>query len=162
MLKRFRRHLNPSMVVALIALFAALGGGYATAFSGSGTLQKGSELGISSPPETIRTLTGIGSIRADCQSNEAVRIFFANNSGETLTAMGVQVNGGVVAQRGDNVGPNNVLTLFNAGDSANEMDLHISPQDGTKRPQADVHVTVNETSMCSTSTVRVLALNTEQ
>jgi hypothetical protein len=160
MLAKLRSKLSYANVVATMALFAALGGGYAVAFSGSGSLQKGSDLGISSNRETIRSLTGIGSIQAQCQSDQ-VQVYFENKSGELLTAMGAGVTGGTVEQYGDNVGPGNLLLLFDAGESITTMDLHISPQDGTSRPQASVDITVNETPSCSTSTVRVLAVNTQ-
>jgi hypothetical protein len=144
-------------VIATIALFAALGGGYAVAFSGSGSLQKGALKNI--PPTTatpiVRSLTGVGSIHAACiNSNpDDVRFYFLNNSGETL------------AIRGEGQGhtvPSGDISGDMGTDSTGQFVGHISPVDGTKAPQVSLQVSVFDTNDCTTSVIDVLALNTQQ
>jgi hypothetical protein len=69
-------------VIATIALFAALGGGYAMAFSGSGSLQKkGSEF---CPTEfgDYRTLAGFGALQLnfDTTPSPQLQVRFKNTS----------------------------------------------------------------------------------
>ena len=170
MLKRLRRHLNPPMVVATIALFAALGGGYATAFSGSGTLQKAGEVGIDpsaggTTVDEVRTLNGIGAIGASCNTNSGGRltIVMRNSSGVMLSLLGTNQNGNPVASF---VNPDNNYVAIYEGtlgtDTWQSIDLSVTQVDGTKRPQAHIQITSNETGACGTSSVQVLALNTEE
>lgn len=155
------------MVVATIALFAALGGGYATAFSGSGTVQKAGKLGLTATPQDVRTLTGIGAIGANCTTGpDELRVSLRNNSGQGLGLTGTDTTGSVTqfAELASSNTFNQVGEVETTGDSGAPvgLNLHISPVNGTKRPQADVQVTYKHTGNCSTSYVEVLALNTEE
>jgi hypothetical protein len=156
MLKQLRRHLNPPLVVATIALFAALGGGYATAFSGSGTLQKGARLGIPFESTDIRTLTGIGSIQARCRFGD-FELFFKNTSGKQLRMIGQQASSGTV-NSGSTTGD-----LFNdAASPGTDYHQSIAPIDGSKAPQASIEFQIADANECSDSRITVLALNTQQ
>jgi hypothetical protein len=158
MARRILSRINGAYVIATIALFAALGGGYATAFSGSGTVQKGALLDIPNGAVTVRSLTGIGAIKASC-SGGMPSVAFTNTSGETLRVGYIGLGG------------NNSFDVNGSGDSENldvEVDnfntmyVHLSPRDGSKRPQADVQITALDTNDCATSSVAVLATNTEE
>jgi hypothetical protein len=151
MLNRFRRHLSPPTVVSMIALFVALGGGYALAFSGSGSLQKGALFGIPGPTTSVRSLTGVGAVTADCTVGDIV-VQLRNHRTEQLR-----------------YGPNVVIPahsstgdLYNDTGGSEDLEFHISPADADKAPQLNVLVRVDDTDNCSTSAVYVLALNTQQ
>lgn len=156
MLQRIISRVHPATVISTIALFVALGGGYAAAFSGSGSLQKGALKDIPSGAVPVLKLTEIGAIKAAC-SGGSPSVAFKNTSGETLRV-------GLIGQDGnlqfdftngntDNLDPD-VADL-------NTMYAHISPVDGTKRPQADVQITAFDTNVCANSSVTVLATNTQ-
>lgn len=167
MLRRFRRHLSPPMVVATIALFVALGGGYATAFSGSGTLQKGNVTGLTNSYTTVRTLTGIGSIQARCPSDGNGILRFHNASGKSL------VVDQTLSHQGDGLTAlstgvaNNTDYDLNVPASNDDWfyDWHIQPAlgepAGSKSPQASAQVSFF-VSNCAGSRVAALALNTQQ
>jgi hypothetical protein len=158
MLKRFRRHLSPPTVVSTIALFVALGGGYAMAFSGSGSLQKGARLGIPFESTDIRTLSGIGSIQARCRFGD-FELFFKNTSGKQLRMIGQEASSGDV-HSGSTTGD-----LWNDAASPEPgTDYHqsIAPTDGSKAPQASVEFQIRDANDCSDSRITVLALNTQQ
>jgi hypothetical protein len=157
MLKRLRPSIGSAHVIALLALFAALGGGYATAFSGSGTVQKGALLNIPNGAVTVRSLTGIGAIQASC-SGGMPSVAFENTSGETLRAALIGIDGDDAV----NVASGDSENLDPEVNGLNTMYVHISPLDGTKRPQADVQITADDDDNCPTSTVTVLATNTEE
>jgi hypothetical protein len=160
MVKRIRPRVSPATVIATIALFAALGGGYATAFSGSGTVQKGALKDIPESDTTIvRSLTGIGNIYAYCPAPGQPSIFFINRSGETLNLYGYSNDDGPSHQTVD-AGVDVFLDSIVTG--TNHISVHISPVDGTKRPQADVQISATDTNNCSTSYLTVLALNTQE
>jgi hypothetical protein len=79
MLKRLRRHLNPALVISVIALFAALSGGYALAFSGSGQLQKAKFQPPTGTFADARSVEGFGDIRLQCDNpNNDVLFEFEN------------------------------------------------------------------------------------
>jgi hypothetical protein len=158
MLKRLRPRLSFANVMSSIAVFLALGGGYATAFSGSGTVQKGALLNIPNGAVTVRSLTGIGAIKASC-SGGSPSVALENTSGEQLAVGGVGIDDyigfGIEDGESENLDPE--------VDGFNEMNVHISPGDGSKRPQADVQITADDgADTCATSSVAVLATNTEE
>jgi hypothetical protein len=155
MAKRILSRINGAYVIATIALFAALGGGYAVAFSGSGSLQKGALKNIPASLTTVRSLTGVGSIGAYCNpSTDNVYFVLTNNSGETLAIRG-EGQGHTVASGSSS--QENIST-----DSTGQFVGHISPVDGTKAPQVSLQVSVLDTNDCWTSVIDVLALNTQQ
>jgi hypothetical protein len=159
MARRILSRINSAHVIATIALFAALGGGYATAFSGSGTVQKGADLNLPSSPTVVRSLTGIGSIKAQCVTGD-VTIFFENTSGKTLNVFGTGLDentelADVASGSGNQFVDASVL-------GTNSINLHISPVNGTKTPQADVQISAKRTNNCTTSYVTVLATNTQE
>lgn len=163
MLNRLTSRVSPATVISTIALFVALGGGYALAFSGSGSLQKGSLLGPTSTLTSVRTLTGIGEIGAECTSG-ALEWKFVNTSGETLD---------VEEMRGTPGAPDVTRDAIELEDTEDDdtasatghstIRWHIVPSDGTKSPQADVSVSTDEVAgNCAASRITVLVLNTQQ
>jgi hypothetical protein len=155
------------MVVSVIALFVALGGGYAMAFSGSGTLQKGGmNLPDANSYSVVRTMTGIGEVQGKCFSGSGgtALIRFKNTSGKNLTFSGGGLEGG------DPTSPNSVGNgqtssdlLVTAGSAVKTGMYHVSPTDGSKSPQANVQVSVEANNGCTDSpSVHALVLNTQQ
>lgn len=169
--KRLRRYLNPPMVIATIALFVALGGGYAAAFSGSGTLQKANVTGLSNDENeytTVRTLTGIGTIIARCPNTGLTEITFTNTSGKVLVMESTFSHEGEASvPSSGGINPNET-TGFTMPSSTNDWLLHwyIQPAlgvpAGSKSPQANIHISVFTDTNCGGSRVAVLALNTQQ
>ena len=155
MLKRIGSRLSPATVIATIALFAALGGGYAIAFKGSGTLQKGALRGIPASFTTVRSLTDVGAVQVLCEANE-VTLLLVNGAGEELLLTGGGTDGPFVSSIESPGGVN-----FGVESGQEYLNIHVTPADGTKRPQADLDITTVETGSCETSQVTVLALNTE-
>ena len=145
------------MVVATIALFVALGGGYAMAFKGSGTLQKGAADSLPTTFTDVRSLIGFGVVQARCTGEEvAVRI--RNTSSHAIAFVGQNLNGNVFsngAQPGD-------AQVFPVGEGG-LLRLHLS-RVNTPGSKAQVDLTVNADAVdaCEFSHARVLALNTQQ
>ena len=158
MLHRLISRLTYANVVVTILAFLVLGGGYASAFSGSGTVQKGALLNIPNGAVTVRSLTGIGAIQASC-SGTSSSVAFQNTSGEQLAVAITGIDPGDAYFKPFN---GEAANLDADVDGFNKMDVHISPTDGTKRPQADVQITAEDTDNCATSFVTVLATNTEE
>jgi hypothetical protein len=149
MLNRIISRVHPATVISTIALFVALGGGYALAFSGSGSLQKGAKLGLTSGQETVRSLTGVGAVTAACSAGY-IQVALHNHRTEQLR-----------------YGPNVVIpaqsfALVHDGAGTADHELHISPADADKAPQLNLLIRVDDTNNCATSAVYVLALNTQQ
>lgn len=168
MLKRIRPRINSAHVIATIALFAALGGGYAMAFSGSGSLQKAGLSGVPYPGPpggftTVRSLTGIGSIQAICSGGTAPGVYFRNTSGEELAIRGVSGDhstGDTARFFGVTVGSgSNPLAIPIHG---GEFIGHIAPTDGSKAPQVNLQVSAIGVESCANARINVLALNTQE
>jgi hypothetical protein len=168
MLKRFRRYLSPPMVISMIALFVALGGGYALAFVGSGQLQKGGKFGLTSSLQTIRSLDGIGSISASCsEASNDILIRFDNDASKDLRVDQVDYGSDDGTPGFSNTTPgggfNDITVTFN-----DVLRWYVHPQDGSKRPQAEIMIGTQESntgdagSNCTRSSVHVLVLNTEE
>jgi hypothetical protein len=160
-------------VIATIALFAALGGGYAVAFSGSGTLQKGSATGFAEgapgPGKIVRTLTGIGSLEAYCHlfspGNPSIHLRLHNASGEQLSVHLIRMQGeggDTQVSRSTASVANNTFKDLDFAQVSGEWEIHISPTDRSKAPQAKLDVAVVEPNSCQGSAVTALALNTQQ
>jgi hypothetical protein len=127
--------------------------------AGSGTLQKGSLEGIPSiPPDDyalVRAVTGVGTIKAACVSgNPNLRV--QNTSGETLRIFIDRLDAF------DTVELNNNGARIDAASQDTVFKYHVFPADGSKRPQADIVVSVDHTGSCATSQVSVLNVTTEQ
>jgi hypothetical protein len=120
-------------------------------------VQKGALLNIPNGAVTVRSLTGIGAIQASC-SGGSPSVAFENTSGEELFVNGIGIDGDIA------LGANNgvAINLDADVDGVNEMYVHISPADGSKRPQADVQIAADENDDCETSLVAVLATNTQE
>jgi hypothetical protein len=167
MARRILSRINSAHVIATIALFAALGGGYAMAFSGSGSLQKAGEVGIAGSSggatvDEVRTLTGIGAIGAGCDTTSSgdILIYMRNSSGVPLYVFGTDPAApGLPAF----VPADNDYRAIDAVTTGTDsIDLHVVQNDGTKRPQAHIQIATVKTGLCSESSVQVLALNTQQ
>lgn len=156
------KRLTYANVISTIALFVALGGGYAVAFSGSGSLQKGAWVG---PPTvgqvTVRSLTGIGALNASCTEGgiDTVNLQLTNGSGEPLSFRWGDTQGN---DGGNFVQPNEQEAIEPLVGGQSNLRLHIFPTDGTKRPQASLDINVGGGDDCPEKHVTVLALNTEQ
>jgi hypothetical protein len=163
--------------VATLALFLALGAGYAAAFSGSGKLQKGTVVGLPSDGTTklVRTVTGVADVRTSCEvhhldpDDPSVRI--KNTSGHELNLFSDKLVGGTTNVNDfehDLLAPGEKLDFPLIPDPGSQSDpgsllrFYLSKTDGTKRRQADISVTLVDTDDCTTSQVSVLALTTEQ
>jgi len=168
MIERLRPRLSFANVISMVALFAALGGGYAVAFSGSGTVQKAGKFGLTSGLQNVRTLKGIGGIRASCdEPSNNITLRFDNNSGKNLRVDQVDYGSGdgtpgfSFTTPGGGFGDNDVT--FN-----DVLRWYVHPQDGSKRPQAEIMIGTQENnsgdagSNCTRSSVHVLVLNTEE
>jgi hypothetical protein len=129
-------------VIATIALFAALGGGYATAFSGSGTLQKGGKFNLTTSYQSIRTLTGIGDLQARCQLGpERTELRIVNPSGKLLEVRSFRESDGVDAFNELLAGPTTDSTWQATSPGGTTIRFHIySVGSSAKRPQADIVV----------------------
>jgi hypothetical protein len=162
MLKRFRRHLNPPMVVAMIALFAALGGGYATAFSGSGTLQKAAVDNLSTTFTDVRSLTGFGALQAQCDPGEDDFDIRLDNSSDAATVFlrGSRASGTFVAA---SAAPGNPSDSFDLGDDAVWVHISKLTRAGNKA-QVNVMITAadTETDCTGNEHLRIIALNTQE
>jgi hypothetical protein len=163
MLKRIRPSVGSAHVIALLALFAALGGGYATAFSGSGTLQKGSVGDLNSSFVNFRTLTGIGELQAACAvgpDDTEVRVH--NSSGEDLyMSFSGDVAGKTVVSDGAD------SSEINLPGTTNTVRIHLWPFDESKSPQADILVSTKgpmagDCSGSTNSAATALVLNTQE
>jgi hypothetical protein len=164
-MRRLRGHLRrprPSSIVITIAFFLATGGvGYAVI--GSGTLQKENEIGLpgSTNPgvvdaEVIRTIAGVGSIEVFCDTDDdLVYVGVRNKSGEPLQ---VGIDTGDQLSFHTNLANNSGAFASYSNDEI--LQVHFSPADGTKAPQADVTVSVDNTGDCNTSQVAVINVTT--
>lgn len=166
MLKRIRPSIGSAHVIALLALFAALGGGYATAFSGSGTLQKGSLTPVTGTFTTVRSLTGIGIVSASCVAGD-ITIRFSNTSGEAIDLYrerwaGEGSDAPVTGKKTDVPNNSNADFTVVSGTEAGQERWHVVPDDGSKAPQADATVASATGLACTGTRVTVLALNTQQ
>jgi hypothetical protein len=79
-----------------------------------------------------------------------------NTSGETLHIFIDKVDDFDTAEL------NNNGARIDAASADTVFKYHVFPADGTKRPQADIAVSVHHTGNCSTSQVSVLNVTTEQ
>jgi hypothetical protein len=169
MFNRFRPSIGSAHVIATIALFVALGGGYATAFSGSGTLQKSATTypAVVENYVPVRTLTGIGSIDARCQTGDTTpELRVTNNSGKDLILRYLADEVGAVSGQLENDRVNNgqsqELSLPNA---ASEVSIRLYPHgSGGKAPQIDGVIDVTDSENCFNSGAQVVTmiLNTQQ
>jgi hypothetical protein len=172
--RRLRERLSLTNVAATLALFLALGAGYAAAFSGSGKLQKATVRGLPSDGTTklVRKVTGVAHIRASCADDDpddaSVRI--KNTSGHEMNLFSDKMIGGS-PQEADfehdpafEPGEKTDFLLVPAGpsNSGSLLRFYLSKTDGGKRRQADISITVKDTNDCATMQVSVLNLTTEQ
>jgi hypothetical protein len=158
MARRILSRINSAHVIATIALFAALGGGYAVAFKGSGTLQKAKADGFGATKENVRSITGIGQVRASCEGT-TMSVDILNTSGETMSMHGWHPGG-------------DFRNNFSSGVDSQDMPLtdtnatgrwHVHPLDpDQKRPQADIVTSVDGLTSCGFAGLAVMVLNTEE
>jgi hypothetical protein len=167
--------LTYARVMATLAIaLVALGSGYSLAFSGSGTLQKGGKQGITTGTDTIRTVSGVGSVTATCDPDglgsgpQDLRLRLVNGSGETLSAYvyRARTGSGVAADpltfSIPDAGIIDPVDAALPAEVGEHIRIHVFPADGTKRPQAEILVSANTNSEgCSNDTVHVLDLTTE-
>lgn len=165
------------MTVALLALFVAIGGGYAMAFAGSGTLQKGAKQGFEENGdfEQVRSLTGIGAIDASCSGpGTAITVKFRNTTGKHMVWDAFRSTPGVVpngfSSMSGSVPPDDYfqtpLVGYSDGSGGDTLfNVTLNPADGTKTPMAHLQIVVwpgEAVSQCGVARVAVLALNTQQ
>lgn len=160
-----RRHLNPPTVISVIALCVAVGGGYALAVSGTGSLERAKEVGITDAgSETVAVLTGIGRLKAGCEgTGSPVSLSFKNTSGGTVVSRSFEENADDFASRELGDGEESVPVAVGVGGET----IHwvVSPAGAAARPQADMSVTVTPSiagsPSCAKSEVAVIATTTE-
>ena len=162
MLKRLRLP-SPAMVVAMIALFAALGGGYAMAFSGSGTLQKSALDGLSTYPtfQNARTLVGFGTLQASCKDNGSDITYRLDNTTSSVIEFRA-VNELTDNSTADVVGVGEKSTEFDTDHPLGEVEFHLSKLADGHKAQVVAWAQNTRTNNCFDENVRVLALNTQQ
>lgn len=154
MLKRLRHHLNPALVISVIALFAALSGGYALAFSGSGQLQK-AKFTPTATMADARSLDGFGVIRLQCDGpNNEVEFEFENTQASSVIIRTYSQNEndfsssslGTLATGGGQTFPGVETTTF-----------HIYRNDTSKAAVTGTITSAAAGNLCSSSSI--LALN---
>jgi hypothetical protein len=171
MLRRITSRITPSGVIATIALFAALGGGYAAAFSGSGTLQKAAVADVGTNFEDVRTLTGFGVLRARCDptQNEAEYQFENTRDEPSQTIIVKQVRDFDGQAQFNSVPSGTMATLaLGSGENRGTMRMHLFRENFFNDPPGKAQVDLvasNEgfADNCATETsIWVLALNTQE
>ena len=160
------------VMVALTGLILLLGGGYAVALRGSGTLQKENERSfVAGSEETIRVIKGIGPLRVTCATDAgALDLSIDNNSGEGLRVHVDRVDSDAGAQADphvDSAGNGGTLELASTdpnGDQRGVLRAHVFPTNGSKRPQADATIgyDVGSGDCEGTAQVSILNLTTEE
>jgi hypothetical protein len=180
LLGRFARNavrVTYARVMVAATALVLLGGGYSLALSGTGTLQKENEVGLTpDAEETIRAIRGIGPLIVQCNTagggpgQETLDLEIVNNSAKTLKAYTDRADSanGVMADPATsfaNSGSGMPLTGGLAPDQGDEgvFRVHVFPSDGSKRPQADVIVGYAVgTNACLDAQVSILNLTTEE
>jgi len=168
MLKRLRNNVSPATVIATIALFAALGSGYATAFSGSGSLQKAALDGVSLSFQDARSVKGFGMLQARCETTEdEIEYRFRNTTSSRGYAIYASVNYGT-ENFVDAINPGENSATFESGGSSETVRFYLYSTDSGDKAQADITAknagpTGNQcTSPTVGALVRILVLNTQQ
>jgi hypothetical protein len=162
MLDKITSRISSANLLALIALFVVLGGGYALAFSGSGTLQKAGETGITSvgPGENIRTLNGYGTLRARCETDTDEINYSLDNT------TSVQINGHATNELDGSFGDLDVdpghQTFFESNGIQGSIRIHLFKEGATTKSGVEIVVSNAGpfSNDCTTADVRVMALNT--
>jgi hypothetical protein len=161
------RHLNPPTVIAVIALCVAVGGGYALAFSGSGSLERAKENGIDDAAfENVATLTGIGKLQASCEGNGSpILLRFKNTSNIKLVSRAFGENAGEYTASSANRS-GGITSTVSVGVGAETVHWVLSPASERNDPHADMSVTVTPSivgmSSCEQAEVAAIATTTEQ
>jgi hypothetical protein len=161
-----RIRISFANVAATLALFLAAGGAWALAFSGSGKLQKAAATGFGDPFENIRTITGVGELQVYCDgsgyANVVVRL--KNESGETLRVFTKEWNGTVGHFDESELADGEEGAGIGGFGQKGLVRYYVFPADGSKRPQADVTVSVpgQTPGDCDTAQVSVLDVTTEE
>ena len=143
---------NTTQVAVLNVTTTSSGSG---TVAGSGTVQKGALQDLPSSPVTVRSITGVGAVRVACNAGEPV-VGISNTSGETLRVF----RGHPVIF--SSLELNDDQSQFLPIDATTMWGLYLFPANGSKRPQADVTISVDDTNNCATSQVSVLDVTTEQ
>ncbi|MGI9019867.1 MAG: hypothetical protein ACR2G3_04075 [Solirubrobacterales bacterium] len=161
-----RNHFNPPTVISVIALCVAVGGGYALAVTGSGSLERAKEVGVTETgSETIVALTGIGRLKAACEgTGSPVSLSFKNTSGGTVVSRSFEENADDFASGELADGETSVPAAVGVGGET----IHwvVSPAGAAARPQADMSVTVTPSiagsPSCDKAEVAAIATTTEE
>ena len=164
MTNRLLRHRpSPGTVLGTIAVFIALGGGYATAFTGSGSLQKAALDPVSTSFEDARSIKGFGMLEARCDGAETEVEYRFDNTGSNAFIIEATQDG--TYQNHDSIGPGEQSDPYETGGSGATVKFYLwRNQDGAKA-QADV--TAHHTGpflACASdgAKARILVLNTQQ
>jgi hypothetical protein len=153
MFKQVRSRITPATVISTIALFAALSGGYAVAFSGSGSLQKGADTPGAAFTD-VRTLTDFGALQHQCNgTGDGVNLRFRNSGSTPLVALD---------QFGNqwDVPANGVSNVFGPVAAFQENEIHLTKV-STGKAQVVINVMVNSNGTDCFAT-KVAALNTQE
>jgi hypothetical protein len=174
MIRGVRGKITSAHVIATIALFAALGGGYAVAFSGTGSLQKAAVDGLPESFVDVRSLTGFGALQARCDvAQNQTEIRFHNSSSSVVEMRGEIVPGDASSGRSYTVAPgeeSSALELSGGEAGVAEARFHLYRSfETTSKAQVDLTIAAQRPGVgvgdpvdCDNSAVRILALNTQQ
>jgi hypothetical protein len=160
---RIRSRLTYANVVSSIALVLALGGGYAFAFQGHGSLLSANNAVAPHSPETLLTLPGIGTMTLDCDASTRPSVKLHSTASKTLVARDVMTKSGdqtLYSQATLSPDSGDPVYFTGASSVANPVSTHhisIFPASTAKRPQAEV--ILNLTKGCKAS---ALVLSTEE
>jgi len=159
MLKRLRRHLNPALVISVIALFVALGGGYAVAFKGSGTLQKASAVPTSSDTN-LRSLNNFGTLQHRCDGSGTI-ISLNNTTNNSVLLSRFDENNGSYNTATVSAGNKTQLYELVDGIPIKNVRFHLWKATPTNKAQVDVVISGGSINPVCLQT-KVLALNTQE
>ena len=165
-MKDIARGLKPRLtfanVVSLIALFAALGGGYAIAFSGVGSLAKARVTGLGPDYQKILDLPGIGPLKAKCEGDgdAEVTVRIKNQTDGDDALLTNQEHAGFGYHLGS-LSPGETIDETFEYNGWVQMYMH-SRETDDKRPQIRFDYSVEAGYTCDIASISVLVLSTEE
>ena len=139
--------LTYANVVATIALFGVLAGGYAAAFSGKGSLRQGHVFPDFGERLTVVELPGVGALKADCGDGSITTVYVKNTSGKNLAVhviAGTSAVSDAFVFRADIAdGATEPVGGVGGGEQWSTARLTIYPAGKSARPQASVNVNLD-------------------
>jgi hypothetical protein len=158
-----KARLTFANVVSVIALFVALGGGYALAFSGGGSLAKARVTGLDADYQKVIELPGIGPLKAKCEGDAEVTVMIKNKTEDDDALLTNQERGGF-GYLGGSLNPGETTEETFEFNGWVQMYMH-SRETDDKRPQIRFDYGVEAGSSlgtCDNASISVLVLSTEE